>query len=174
MGPRLDTGEIYLQQAFALDPRMTGGELEKKLIAEGLKLLEEFFRRAASNTLQTIPQKENEATHSHKIKKEDTCFSWQDPVVMIDRKVRAYYPKPRAFFEFRGKMIFVEEGEPVSFEGHSGEVKIDSLDREEGSVVLSLPQGEYSLKKVAPEGKSAMRAYDFLQGFRLRRGDIFK
>ena len=171
---KMDAGEIYKQKTFPLEPRMTGGDLEKKLIQVGLGLLEEFFRELREKEVQMIPQNDDQATYTAKTKKEDTRISWKDSALSIDRKVRAYNPRPRAFFNFREKKVFVETGELLSVEGNSVEPRIESVDREEGSINLLLSPGLYALKQVTPKGKKSMRAYDFIQGYRLKVGESFQ
>jgi methionyl-tRNA formyltransferase len=170
----MDAGDIYDQRTFPLDSRITGGELEKQLVQAGLELLENFLKDAKTGKIKTQPQREEEVTATRKTQKEDTEIHWEEPARVIDRKVRAYHPKPRAFFQLRNKKIFVESGEFLSEEKGIGSPQIESLDREEGSVTLRLPGGRYALKKVTPEGKKAMRAYDFVQGYRLKAGDAFQ
>ncbi len=167
---KMDAGDILKQRAFPLKAQTTGGELEKELIQTGLVLLEEFLKGPAKGTVQ----KEAEATYTRKTTKEDTHIDWTEDATTIDRKVRAYAPKPRAFFELKGKNIFIESGELFSVEGNKEVPQIGALDREEGSVTLFLPKGRYTLTRVTPEGKGAMRAYDFIQGYRLKAGDPFQ
>jgi len=170
---KMDAGDILSQRSLPLDPQTTGGELEKRLVEAALNILEDFLKNFPPKE-KPLPQSESQATYTKKTRKEHTRIDWQEPAETIDRKVRAYSPRPRAFFELRGKKIFVESGELLSVDGNAERPLIGSLDREEGSVTLFLPRGRYTLHRVTPEGKSAMRAYDFIQGHRLKAGDTFE
>lgn len=173
----MDAGDIALQRAFKLTAGMTGGELIEKLEKDGLKLLGEFLEQLENGKVQFRPQDESKATCTHKTQKRDTEFSWSDDIVSIDRKIRAYSPKPRAYFLLRNKKIFVEKGNIFTLSDQSKMVEgaiIREADRGQGSVMLGLSYGDYCLERVAPEGKKPMRAYDFLQGYRLKVNDFLQ
>jgi methionyl-tRNA formyltransferase len=171
MAERMDAGDILKQSSLPLRSTVTGGELERELVQQALVLLEDLLNEI-HRPLKRTRQEEASATYTKKTAKEDTRIDWAEDARTIDRKVRAYQPRPRAYFELRGKKIFVESGELVAAEGN-GSVRIGSLEREEGSVTLFLPKGRFTLKRVTPEGKGVMRAYDFVQGYRLKAGDPF-
>ncbi len=173
---KMDAGDIASQDKVAISEYMTGSELEAVLIKKGTRLLEEFLTLAVNSSVKFVPQNESEATQTKKTKKEDTRFNWGDEIVGLDRKIRAYLSHPRAFFNFRNKKVFVEKGRILSLEDHvagKADPIIQETNRNGGSLVLELPYGKYLLEMVAPEGKRPMKAYDFIQGYRLKVGDSF-
>lgn len=171
---KMDAGDIYKQSVLDIGPKMTGGELAAKLAQLGIILLEAFFRDIEAGNVRFYPQNESEATKTEKTKKDDTEFSWMEPVENIDRKIRAFLPKPRAFFQFRSKRVFVEDGEVISVEALGQGPKLEGWDLESGAIDLVLPEGRYSLRRVMPEGRRSITAYEFAQGQRLKKGDIFQ
>jgi len=145
------------------------------LVQTGLEILKEYFELIKENILKPKKQQNDQASYTQKLKKEDTEFHWTDSISLIERKVRAFSPKPKAFFVFRKNKVFLEGGELVQQNNQETEEPVlNRLDKSERTIELKLPGGIYKIKKVLPEGRKLIPAYDFVQGLRLKIGDVFK
>ena len=94
---KFDTGDIYAQEPYPLKGDETTGTLTAALAALGAQVLEAVLAGlAAGRPPSARAQDEAVATYSHTIAKEDGVIRWEEPAVVIERKVRAFDPWPRA------------------------------------------------------------------------------
>ena len=94
----LDCGPVYVEEAVAIGPEETAGELHDRLGALGGDVLVRHFDAIVSETLEAVEQDETAATYAGKISKQDARLDWQRPAEELHRQVRAYNPVPGAFF----------------------------------------------------------------------------
>ena len=94
----LDCGPVYVEEAVAIGPEETAGELHDRLAALGGELLVRHFDAIVNGTLEAVEQDETAATYAGKISKQDARLDWQRPADELHRRVRAYNPVPGAFF----------------------------------------------------------------------------
>ena len=98
MGAGMDDGPILMQSYEPIYSDATGGELMEGLAVTGGVTLAKTLKLMNRNALPTeIPQNPKDATFAGKLKKSDGEIRWEDPVIAIDRKVRAYNPWPGTF-----------------------------------------------------------------------------
>jgi methionyl-tRNA formyltransferase len=178
MTNEMDAGEVAFQETVSVDSVDTAGTLQDKLVSSGVQLLDRCIEGLAKNQLPFTEQNHQEASFTQKTIKSDTEISWEMDLAEIDRRVRAYLPSPRTFFTFRDKKMFIEEGEIARTaleqpDEPSDPPVIGELNKTDGSLTLSLKSGNYCIRRLAPEGKRSMRAYDFIQGCRLKVGECF-
>ncbi|HSM31931.1 MAG TPA: methionyl-tRNA formyltransferase [Woeseiaceae bacterium] len=94
----LDCGPVYVEEAVAIGPEETAGELHDRLAALGGELLVRHFDAIVSGALEAVDQDDSAATCAGKISKQDARLNWQRPADELHRQVRAYNPVPGAFF----------------------------------------------------------------------------
>ncbi|HVP18559.1 MAG TPA: methionyl-tRNA formyltransferase [Spirochaetia bacterium] len=105
---RFDTGDILGQVRYPLDGNETTGSLTGALAEIGAELLLTVVGRIASGQpLEPTPQVEADATYCQLVRKEDGILDWRDPAVLVERKVRAYDPWPRARTTLRGDSLLL-------------------------------------------------------------------
>ena len=157
MDEGLDTGDIILQENFALGPRITLQELHDKCAQIGAKLLLKTLNNI--ETLPRIKQSDAGVTYAHKLTKEESLINWNDSAFKIDCMVRGMNPWPGVFFEFKNKKIKILETE-YSNTDHSfkiGQILNKSFD-------IACAKGILHIKSVKPEGKPQMSAKAYLNG----------
>ena len=120
----LDTGPMILTRTTRIDDK-TAGELTDELSALGAKLmvevLEDLPRRRAE------PQPPFGSTHAAKIDKAEAKLDFTHGAALLERQVRAFAPRPGAFFEFEGERIRVLAAEVIGREGVAGTTLDDDL-----------------------------------------------
>jgi len=94
----LDCGPVYVEEALAIGPEETAGELHDRLAALGGEMLVRHFDVIVSGELDADEQDDANATYAGKINKEDARLDWLQPAEVLHRQVRAYNPVPGAFF----------------------------------------------------------------------------
>jgi methionyl-tRNA formyltransferase len=157
MDEELDTGNIILQEDFALDPRVTLRELHGKCAQIGGDLL----LKALDNidALPRIKQVANGEAYAHKLTKEEGRINWRDSAFKIDCMIRGMNPWPGVYFEFENKKIKILEAEcsNINHNYEAGQVINKSFD-------IASEKGILHVKSVKPEGKPKMPSEDYLNG----------
>lgn len=104
----LDTGPVLLQRRTPITPDDTGGSLHDRLAALGAELLHAALARArAGETLPESPQAAAGATYAHKLDKAEARLDFTQPVLWLERKVRAFNPWPVAECDLAGERVRV-------------------------------------------------------------------
>lgn len=105
---RFDTGDILAQRAVPLRGDETTGSLTAALADVGADLLAGVL---ASVTPGEKPrgraQDEALATYCRMVRKEDGLVDWTESAAVIERKVRAYDPWPRAATSWKGASLLL-------------------------------------------------------------------
>ncbi|NNL99212.1 MAG: methionyl-tRNA formyltransferase, partial [Gammaproteobacteria bacterium] len=91
---RLDAGPVILKRRCPVGAHVTGGELRAQLAELGAVALLAALEAAPDGSWQETPQTESEATYAAKITGADTQLDWQEPAVLLARKIRAFSPEP--------------------------------------------------------------------------------
>lgn len=98
MGIGMDDGPIMMQAYEPIYSDATGGSLMEDLATTGGVTLAKTLRLMAHGELPPeIPQVESDATFAHKLKKTDGLVDWRAPVLVTERKIRAYSPWPGCY-----------------------------------------------------------------------------
>lgn len=95
MGLGMDDGPILLQSYEPIYSDVTGGELMDSLAITGGVTLAKALKLINRNALPPeVKQNDADATFARKLKKSDGLIKWDDPVIFVERKIRAYMPWP--------------------------------------------------------------------------------
>ncbi len=159
----IDSGPILAQRRVAIAPQDTTDSLTRKLAQIAAQLLEETLPRWLSHLLTPQPQREEEATYTKLLSKEEGEIDWQIPASQIWRRVRAFYPWPGCYTTWQGKMLKIVEAVPLRGE-RGGPGRVVSLGR--GEVGVQSGGGILRLLRVQLEGRREMSAEEFLRGHR--------
>ncbi len=157
MDEGLDTGDIILEQNFALKPDITLTELHDKCSNLGAELLIKVLDQI--ELLPRIPQTEMGLEYAHKLTKEEGRIDWNLPASKIDCMVRGMNPWPGAFFTLDGKLVKILESEVNLLAHKYSPGTVISKDFE-----IACGSGSIKIKKLQQEGKKALDAKDFLNG----------
>ncbi len=96
MDEGLDTGDVILSKRCPIESDDTSASLQERLAQLGAIALIEVLEQYAHNTQRYLPQDPNRASYAPKILKSDAHIDWQEPAVLIERKIRAFNPWPIA------------------------------------------------------------------------------
>lgn len=98
MGLGMDDGPILLQSYEPIYSDVTGGELMDSLAITGGVTLAKALKLINRCALPPeVKQDDNEATFARKLKKTDGLIKWDDPVIFVERRIRAYMPWPGSY-----------------------------------------------------------------------------
>ncbi|MBS0619616.1 MAG: methionyl-tRNA formyltransferase [Spirochaetes bacterium] len=168
---KLDAGDIIAHSRVAIAENDTTGSLYPKmttnLIEHGVAMLDAYIAGAAALRAQD----ETAATHCGKISAEDGRLDFTNPANELRNRYRAFTPRPGVFAFFREKKIklaFDLTTTPIAIHATPG-----ALVRQ-NKCELYVACGDGQAMRIAtltPEGKKAMAATDFMNGYRLAEGD---
>ncbi len=169
LNEKMDEGDVYASRAAAIGPAETAGELESRLAVLGSGLLLETLDRIRA--LPLVPQDHDRATLAPKLSKEDGRLAWTREALEIDRRVRAFNPRPGAFTFAGGRRLLIHRGSPVGpTPAPSAPGRVIAMTRE-GTEVSCGGGTAYLIRELQPEGRRVMEAAAFAAGGGIRVGD---
>jgi len=164
----LDTGDMLLQRELAIAREDTAVSLSPKLAELGASLLVETLRGLESGAIHPIPQDNSQATLAPLLKKEDGVVDFRRTADEIYNRMRAFQPWPGTTTRFRGKGLKLISGRPIEDEQNApGELRI----RTDRLIVRCAGKSSLELLELQPEGKKAMSAREFINGYRPQEGE---
>lgn len=178
MDEKLDTGKIICRKRIGIEHSDDMESLRAKLVKLSLEVLKESFTKIKNGEPGCI-QKDT-ATYAPKLKKSDGKINWEMPAESIFNLVRGTKPWPCAFVEFPGrnlkidsmKILECEVVEPPSRDCMSFPVgSVASFAKDIGFTV-KCGSGFLLIKTVHPSSKNAVSAWAFLQGHKIKVGDV--
>ena len=150
----LDTGPMLLSRTTRIE-RKNAGELTVELARMGAAMMVEVLEDLEFRNAE--PQPTLGVTHAPKIEKAEGRIDFRKGAVHIERQVRAFAPRPGAFFELRGERIRVLEAEVIGREGATATVLDDKL-------TIACAYGAIRPTLVQRAGKPAMETEAMLRG----------
>ena len=165
----LDTGDMLLKGEVAIDENTTGEILHDKLAETGKNLILE----ALQNIDGLRPEKQDDALacYAKKLEKSEAKLDFNQPALVLERKIRAFNPYPGAYFEYHGER----------FKVFAAEVLDDNAGMEPGALVpndsgllVECNPGMLFVTEIQRQGKKAMPAEELLRGFEFAEGTVLK
>ena len=171
MVKELDAGPVFAVKPFPVHPDETYGELHQRLAQESARLLLEHLDALAEmEEPDGTPQDHSRATYAPSIKKEETRIDWSLSAQEVHNRVRGLSPSPGAQTIRKGKQLKILRTQVVpGASGLPGEVVV--ANPKSGELVLACGSGGVRVLQLQPQGKKAMDARAFLQGYQPREGE---
>ena len=161
---KLDSGPIITSKKCEITDSITKIQLQEKLNNIGSKLLIETLPYYFSEKFELQSQDNSKATYASKINSSDTKINFYYNSLEVYNKIRAFSPKPGAWFTYKNERIKILS---CSIESNKGT----------SSVILSkdfiIGCNDQSIKPiiVQREGKNIMNIEEFLKGFSFNVGE---
>jgi len=179
MKEKVDEGEIILQKKISIDREDSYLSLLGKLCQQGVNLLGETLDLIREGKDSAHPQDDYRVSYAPLLKKSDGQIFWNDSSQRILNRIRALNPWPGTWIRVnRGKRVKILQAEiaPVPLGANKRSFpkpgQIVEIRKGEG-FVIACGQGGLLVTRIQPEGKSIQGAYDYVQGARLKVGDIW-
>lgn len=176
MDEGLDTGAIYQKQVIPLDGTETNETLEHALADVAAKTIGDCLQDVIQQKLIAQPQPEGDFPYAGKVKKENGQINWHDDAAVSERKVRAHYPWPKAYFRLHfspteSMNVQVTRAEVVPHVLGATEQPGEILEASpKNGLVIACQNQALKILNVIPEGKREMPIADFLRGRQLTIG----
>lgn len=171
MDAGLDTGDVLLQRETSIEKDENAVELMEKLSIVGADLLSETLVKFGE--LKAKPQYNELATFAPIMKKEDGLIDWNQSAAEISNRVRAFQPFPTSFTKFQDKKLTIWKAEEVKNAENKAAKAGEILTANGGELVVSCgEQTALRILELQIEGKRRMDARDFLNGAKIKAGEI--
>lgn len=170
LSPRVDAGDILIQQRVAIGCDETAGELYERLKVKGAELLIRAIDGMADGSVIPVPQMDEGVSRAPKLEKEDGEIDWSKDAGDIRNLIRGTNPFPGAFTLWRDKLLKVHRATVDTGQGEAGIVI--GADGKRG-LVVGTGEGALALDEVQPAGKKRMSGADFVRGYRIEVGERF-
>ncbi|HLF69499.1 MAG TPA: methionyl-tRNA formyltransferase, partial [Actinomycetota bacterium] len=162
MDEGMDTGNIVTTVREPILPGDTTGSLSKRLSIKGAPLLVDVIDRRDGD-FRGVAQDGSQATYAPKLRSTDAKLDWTLDADAIERKVRAFDPRPGAWGILDGKRLKFWE---VAVGNDDPQIPPGSLVVEREVMKISTGSNSIECRVVQPEGGSRMSAAEFLRGHR--------
>ncbi|MFZ1701988.1 MAG: methionyl-tRNA formyltransferase [Pyrinomonadaceae bacterium] len=165
----LDTGPILLQAKTEIGANEGSIELMARLSAIGADLLSETL--ACVDELESTEQNDDLASYAPIMRREDGLIDWTRPAKDISDQIRGFQPFPGSFsYLGSGKLTFWRASiRPSEMAKRPGEVVSA---RNAQLVIACGGNTALNVDEIQPEGKRRMPVRDFLNGAKLKTGDV--
>jgi methionyl-tRNA formyltransferase len=165
----LDTGGILLQREMPILSGDTAVTLAPRLAALGADLLLDTLHGIEQGTVVPVPQDHSRATLAPILKKEDGLIDFSRSATEIHNRLRGFQPWPGAYTSFRGKNLKIVAGQAA---GNAGPLSPGELRVAGDRLLAGCGSGTaLELMQVQLEGKRAMAAREFVNGYGPKAGE---
>jgi methionyl-tRNA formyltransferase len=168
MDAGMDTGAVWAEARTPIGDADDAASLAARLAAMGALLLVSTLPAVEARSRGPRPQAAEGATLCPKIRREDGRVPWEGAAAGVVRRERAFTPWP-GVFAFRGGVRVKLGGlRAVPGAGTPGTV-LDAADR----VVVACGEGAVSIASLQAEGRRAFPAREFVNGERVKPGEVW-
>ncbi|MFP6780734.1 MAG: methionyl-tRNA formyltransferase [Gammaproteobacteria bacterium] len=160
----LDAGPVLSQQACAITPIETAGSLHDKLAELGALCLRNTIDAYLTNRLSEVVQDESQVTYAKKITADDRPIGWSNSADALERQIRALNPSPAATCNLGSLSVKIISALALTDAGigQAGEI----IAANHSGIDVGTGDGVLRITRLQPQGKKAMDAKDFVNGFK--------
>jgi methionyl-tRNA formyltransferase len=164
----MDTGPIYVQTKYLIEPNTTAGELLSELALLGPTAIETTLL-AIQDGIKPVAQNHEQATIAPKLSKTEAQINWSTSATEAVNKILGFAPNPGATTKFRGEVLRVTKAKQSE---HS--LPVGQISLVDGSVLVGTATSAVELLEVTPAGKKAMAAVAWANGARFAESEILE
>jgi methionyl-tRNA formyltransferase len=166
LDPGMDTGPIYTSITVPIEPTMRSYELLEKLSVIGVTAIDGALK-AIESGIAPVAQT-GQASIAPKITREEAALDWNASSRALHNKIRAFYPQPQAWTNFRGQPLKISAAKiaVTDIQLQPGELRVVGNDCLIGTGDVCLV-----LEKLTPAGKKEMSALDWSRGARFESSE---
>lgn len=169
MDAGLDTGDVILVKKVTIEENDTFETVHDKLALAGSEALLEAVNQIENGTA-TYTKQPNGFTYAEKITKADCEIDFSKDARVVHNQIRGLSPIPLAFTRLPdGSILKVVKSSYINKEYSAENGEVVGLD---GLVVVKCQSGAVALEVIIPQGKSKMNARDYINGRKIKLGDI--
>ncbi|MBM3699785.1 MAG: methionyl-tRNA formyltransferase [Actinobacteria bacterium] len=180
IGKSLDTGDIYELKKIPVSVQDNYSTLEAKIINTATCMLKGFLDRFEKNNINSFSQRQSGISYTRIFTKKDTIIDWNESCLNIFNRIRAFASKPGAMSLFKGRTVKILKAKIYDSE-LAGKESIYSpgevVCAEKTGLIIKCGKkggGFIILELIQPQDKKIMSHQDFINGYRVKAGDLFE
>lgn len=158
---KMDAGDIILQQETPIGEDETAAELAARLRALGAELIIKAIDQLEGGSAKIVAQDESKVVLAPKLSKDDGLIDWKMDATAIVNRVRGLLPWPGTFTKRAGKLLHIRRAKVQTSEGKPG-IVLEAKNK----LIVAAGKGSLEILEIQPEGKKAMDASSFINGYR--------
>ena len=167
MDAGLDTGAVVSTHRYAIKNTDTATDVHDALADLGAHaIVADLQQLQQTGRLNASPQPQAGITYAQKLSKEEAKIDWNQPALVIERKIRAFNPVPGAWVEYQGKPLKIWRAEVVNQSGNAGEVSAIYSD----GLIVACGEGALKITELQPAGSKRMPIAAFAAGRHIEKG----
>jgi len=161
MEATLDTGPVFHRLTTPIAITDTTGVLHDRLAKMGAQALKHCVDMVMTDTLPRPAKQEHaQATYAHKLTKAEAELDWNEPAVMLQRRVRAFNPWPVAWCMLGGQRLRVWQAEVVDDVENCEPGQVLSKQQ---SIMIGTAERSLKLLEVQRAGGQRMKVGEFMR-----------
>ncbi|MCE5207373.1 MAG: methionyl-tRNA formyltransferase [Chloroflexi bacterium] len=157
----LDSGPLLSRFALDLSSTDTAETLEMRLAGAGAALLTETLPDYLKGIIEPVPQPSEGQTYAPLLKKEDGLLDFSQPVELLERQIRAYYPWPGCYIPLDNGILKIHKAY-IEHDIHAVAGRKSIIDQRPA---IGAKGGSLVFSQVQPAGKKPMEGKAFLMGY---------
>lgn len=173
MDAGVDTGPILAQRSIGIGPEDTAGDLLDTLAGQGADLLIHTLRKIVNNQIEPLVQGDEGVVYAPKLTRTLSAVRWDRDVVTVHNQVRALSPWPGTTTYHKDQLLKITQARPMSYHV-SGQEPGTVLAIHARGVIVACGEGSLLLTGLQVPGKRPLPVDDFLRGFSIKPGDVFR
>ena len=167
MDAGLDTGAVVSTHHYAIKNTDTATDVHDALADLGAQaIVADLQQLQQTGRLNASPQPQTGITYAQKLSKEEAKIDWNQPALIIERKIRAFNPVPGAWVEYQNQPLKIWQAEAVEQSGRAGEVLAISSD----GLIVACGEGALNITELQPAGSKRMPVAAFAAGRHIEKG----
>jgi len=161
----MDTGDILMSRALAIEPDETAGELEGRLADLGASVIVETLEGVADGTIVPRPQPDEGVSYAPILKRSDGRINWSTDASTTHDLVRGMSPWPGAWTSLGDERIKVHRSARTEIRKGSAKPGAIVL-AETGRLLVACGSELLEILEVQREGRPKVDGAAFLNGLR--------
>lgn len=159
----LDAGPVLLQKRCTIGRTETAGSLHDKLMRLSAEALTAAIDDWLTDQTTETSQDEAKLVYADKITADDRPLDWSRTAAELERQVRALNPSPVATMNHGAERLKVWSADVVAGSSSKPAGTVVAI----GEIGIDVMTGDGMLRitRLQPDGKRAMSATDFINGF---------
>ncbi|HUX13922.1 MAG TPA: methionyl-tRNA formyltransferase [Spirochaetia bacterium] len=181
LAEEMDAGDLFFQTRIPLSGNETSASLTELCASIGARAVLSVVDAIEAGSAERLAQEHQHASYTHIIGKEDGRIDWSRDALHIQRMVRAFYPWPLAFTDFRDQRLNIldaaivadpegDAADPVLNRHSPG--KIMGVDKTAG-ILVQTGNGTLSVRKLQLQNRKPLDWKSFVNGVRDLPGSFF-
>lgn len=166
---KLDAGPVADVERVAIAPLDTAAEVERKLAAASVPLLQRCLPRLAQGTLTFSEQDETAVTFCRRLTKDDGALDFNASAAELAARINGLFPWPSCTASMLGQAVKIGLADALGSDPRVSEPGV-VLGTDAEGLLISTGRGTLRCRRLQRPGGRMLDAAEFLRGFSVPAG----